>query len=122
MNIKKQQGITTLGILIGAVLLVAAMLLAIKVVPLYMNDYAVGKAVASLAQEEDLYLKTKSEIRSMIRRKLSADYVTDLDKDAFQIEKYKGTITIDVIYESRVPVVANIDLVAKFSHHLEKAK
>ncbi len=122
MNIKKQQGITTLGILIGAVVLVAAMLLAIKVVPLYMNDYAVGKAVASLAQEEDLYLKTKSEIRSMIRRKLSADYVTDLDKDAFQIEKNKGTITIDVVYEARVSVVANIDLVAKFAHHLEKAK
>lgn len=122
MNIKKQQGLTTLGILIGAMVIVAVMLLAIKVVPLYMNDYAIGKAVASLAEEEELYRKTKAEIRKIVRKKLSADYVTDLDNDAFNIEKKKGVITIDVNYEARVPVVYNIDIVAKFSHHLEKQK
>lgn len=120
MNIKKQQGLTTLGILIGAMVIVAVMLLAIKVVPLYMNDYAIGKAIASLEEEEGLYNKTKAEIRNIVRRKLTADYVTDLDNDAFQIEKKKGVIIIDVNYESRVPVVYNIDVVAKFSHHLEK--
>lgn len=122
MNIKRQQGITTLGIMIGAVFIIAVMLLAIKVVPLYMNDYAIGKAVASLAEEENLYRKTKSEIRSIVRRKLTADYVDDLEDDAFQVEKRKGTIVIDINYEARVSVVSNIDLVAKFSHHLEKAK
>ena len=120
MNIKKQQGLTTLGILIGAMVIVAVMLLAIKMVPLYMNDYAIGKAIASLEEEEGLYNKTKAEIRNIVRRKLTADYVTDLDNDAFQIEKKKGVIIIDVNYESRVPVVYNIDVVAKFSHHLEK--
>ena len=120
MNIKKQQGLTTLGILICAMVIVAVMLLAIKVVPLYMNDYAIGKAIASLEEEEGLYNKTKAEIRNIVRRKLTADYVTDLDNDAFQIEKKKGVIIIDVNYESRVPVVYNIDVVAKFSHHLEK--
>lgn len=122
MSIKKQQGITTLGILIGAMFIIAVMLLAIKVVPLYMNDYAIGKAIASLADEDDLYRKSRREITSIVRRKLTADYVGDLDDDAFQIEKNKGVIIIDVNYETRVSIVSNIDLVAKFSHHLEKAK
>ena len=122
MNIKRQQGITTLGILIGAMFIIAVMLLAIKVVPLYINDYAIGKAVASLAEEDNLYRKTKSEIRNIVRRKLTADYVDDLDDDAFEVEKTKGVIIIDINYEARVSVVSNIDLVAKFSHHLEQAK
>jgi len=122
MNHKKQQGMSTLGILMAVVLVVSGMLLAMKLVPLYINDYAIGKAVASFETEENLYGKTKTEIRSMLRRKLTADYTEGLDNDEIQIEKKKGVITIDVIYEARVSVVHNLDVVANFSHHLEKTK
>jgi len=122
MNIKKQQGITTLGILMGAMLLVAVMLLSIKLIPLYINDYAIGNAIASLQEDENLYAKTKAEIRGIVRRKLAADYTDGLEDESFQIEKRKGKITIDVNYEARVSVVRNLDVVAKFSHHLEKTK
>ncbi len=122
MNYKKQQGMSGLGILMAVVLVVSAMLLAMKLVPLYINDYAIGKAVASLQEEEDLYAKTKGEIRSIVRRKLAADYTDDLEDESFQIEKNKGILTIDVNYEARVSVIYNLDIVAKFSHHLEKKK
>jgi len=101
---------------------VSAMLLAMKLVPLYINDYAIAKAIASLQEEENLYAKTRGQIRSIVRRKLAADYTDGLEDESFQIEKRKGTITIDVNYESRVSVVSNLDIVAKFSHHLEKTK
>jgi len=122
MNYKKQQGMSTLGILMAVVLVVSGMLLAMKLVPLYINDYAIAKAVASLETDQNLYGKTKTEIRSILRRKLTADYTEGLDDDEIQIEKRKGVITIDVIYEARVPVVHNLDVVANFSHHLEKTK
>jgi len=122
MNHKKQQGMSTLGILMAVVLVVSAMLLAMKLVPLYINDYAIAKAIASLQEEENLYAKTRGQIRSIVRRKLAADYTDGLEDESFQIEKRKGTITIDVNYESRVSVVSNLDIVAKFSHHLEKTK
>ena len=122
MNYKKQQGMSGLGILMAVVLVVSAMLLAMKLVPLYINDYAIGKAVASLQEEEDLYAKTKGEIRSIVRRKLAADYTDDLADESFQIEKNKGILTINVNYEARVSVIYNLDIVAKFSHHLEKKK
>lgn len=122
MNYKKQQGMSGLGILMAVVLVVSAMLLAMKLVPLYINDYAIGKAVASLQEEENLYTKTKGEIRSIVRRKLAADYTDDLADESFQIEKNKGILTINVNYEARVSVIYNLDIVAKFSHHLEKKK
>lgn len=111
-----------LGILVTVMLVVSAMLLSMKLVPVYINDYAIGNAVASLQDDAALYSRRKTEIRSIIRRKLAADYTDDLSDDAITIEKNKGTITIDVAYESRISVVANIDLVVSFSHHLEKQK
>jgi len=122
VNIKKQQGMSTLGILMAVVLVVSAMLLAMKLVPLYINDYAIAKAVASLQEDEGLYGKTKSEIRNTLRRRLTADYTDDLADESIQIERKKGTMTIDVVYESRVSVVYNLDIVASFAHHLEKTK
>jgi len=122
MNIKKQQGMSTLGILMAVVLVVSAMLLAMKLVPLYINDYAIGKAVASLQDDEGLYGKTKSQIRSTLRRKLTADYTDGLADESIQIVKRKGVITIDVVYESRISAVYNLDIVASFAHHLEKKK
>jgi len=122
VNIKKQQGMSTLGILMAVVLVVSAMLLAMKLVPLYINDYAIAKAVTSLQEVEGLYGKTKSEIRSTLRRKLTADYTDDLTNESIQIEKRKGIMTIDVVYEARVSVVYNLDIVASFAHHLEKKK
>ena len=109
MNLKKQQGMSALGMLMAMVLVVSAMLLAMKLVPIYINDYAIGKAVTALGNEPDLYAKSKSEVRNFMRRKLAADYTDDLSEDAIQVE-------------SRVSIIANLDIVAKFSHHLEKKK
>ena len=108
--------------LMAVILVVSAMLLSMKLVPLYINDYAIAKAVASLQDDANLYSKGKAEIRGIIRRKLAADYTEDLADDAIQIDKNKGTITIDVAYEARVPVVYNLDVIANFAHHLEKNK
>jgi len=121
VNIKKQQGMSMLGMLMAVVLVVSAMLLSMKLMPLYINDYAIGKAVTAL-QDEELYTVSKTQIRSFLRRKLAADYTTHLEDEEILIEKYKGVTTVDVIYEARVPVVYNLDVVASFSHHFEKKK
>ena len=122
MQRKSQQGMSMLSMLVVVILVVSAMFLAMKLVPVYIDDYAIGNAVASLGEEENLYRKGKGEIRSIIRRKLAADYTSDLSDDAIQIEKNKGTITIDVIYETRVPLIRNLSLIANFEHHLEQKK
>ena len=55
-------------------------------------------------------------------RKLAADYTRDLTDEEILISKEKGTIKIDVVYESRVPIVYNLDAIAKFEHHFVKGK
>lgn len=119
---KSQRGMSMLSMLVVIMLVISGAFLALKLVPLYIDDYAIGKAVTSLGEEPNLYAKSKSEIRSFLRRKLAADYTAGLDDENIQITKNKGTINVDVVYEAKVPLVHNLSVLANFEHHLEKSK
>ena len=122
MSIQHQKGMTMLGTLTALILVASGMLLAMKIIPLYLDDYTISKALEALQQEQGLYELPKSTVRDKLVRKMAADYSRTLGKDEVIIEKKKDVLTIDVIYESRVPVVYNLDVVAKFSHHFEQKK
>lgn len=111
-----------LSMLVVIMLLISGAFLALKLVPLYVDDYAIGKAVTSLAEEPNLYAKSKSEIRSFLRLKLAAEFTASLDDENIQITKDKNTINVDVVYETKVPLVRNLSVVANFEHHIEKSK
>lgn len=120
MKIMRQSGLSTLGMLLVVVLVVGGLLLAMKLVPLYIDDFAIAKALESLRTERNLYDMQKKEIRNTLRRKLTADYTRELTDEEVLISKSKGTINIDIVYESRVPIVYNLDVVARFEHHFVK--
>ncbi len=122
MKQKKQAGYSILSLIVVALLVVSGLLLTMKLVPLYITDYAIGKALFSLESEDDLVSWKKKSIREAIKKKLSVDYSRNMDDDEIIITKKKGTITIDIVYEERIPLVYNLDMVAKFNHHLEKDK
>lgn len=122
VKLNTQSGLTSLGMLVVVILVVGGLLLTMKLAPLYIDDFAIGKALASFESERHLYDTPKKQIRDNLRRKLTADYTRDLRDEEIIIVKNKGNITIDVNYEARVPVVYNLDIVAKFEHHFEQTK
>ena len=119
---QSQRGMSGLGMLAAIALVVGGALLALKVIPLYIDDLEVKKALESMEQEKGLYALSKSAIRKKLTTKMSAGYARPLTTEEVQITKKKGKIMVDVVYESRVEIVANIDLVAKFEHHIEQAQ
>ncbi len=122
MKPKNQSGYSMLSLIIIVVLVVGGLLLTMKLVPLYITDFAVGKALNSLEAEKDLINWKKKDIRETIRKKLSVDYSRSMKDEEIIITKKKDNLSIDIIYEERIPVVYNLDIIAKFNHHLEKNK
>lgn len=110
---------TMLAMLTTVVVVASVLLLSIKIAPLYIDDLAISSALASMENERNLYNLTKKQVRDKFSRKMTADYTRELTEDELIITKEKDALKIDVIYESRVPVVYNLDVVAKFSHHFE---
>ena len=119
MNKMKQSGMSMLGMLVTVLIIAGLGLLSIKIIPLYIDDYAIANALNSL-QDEEIFDESKMQIRNRLRTKLSADYTRDLEDEEIQITREKGLLTIEIDYEARVPVIYNLDVVAHFNHRLEK--
>jgi len=116
----RQRGLGGLGMLATVALVVGAAMLALKVIPLYIDDMEVKRALEAIQQEDGLYNQSKVSIRKKLMTRMSAGYSRPLAKDEVKITKKKGLISIDVDYEARVELVGNVDLVAKFTHHIEQ--
>ena len=117
-----QKGMSALSMLVSVVLVVGGLLLALKIIPLYIDDMTISNAVNAMRAEKGLYNWKRQDIRKYLSTKMAADYSRDLADDEIIITKDKRIINIDIVYEARVPVVYNLDIVAKFAHHIETEK
>ncbi len=111
---KKQHGMTAIGfvMLLGIIAFFAA--IALKLAPLYLEHFEVSSVLKSLAQEQGIASKSAAEIEDMIMKRLDINDVTHVTKDNLEISKEAGKVSIAISYEARVPMLANIDLVANF--------
>ena len=109
---RKEQGISFLGFMMLAVLLAAAALIGFKITPVYVEYFTVKKILAATAMEaKDAQ---PSEIRRIVDRKLSTDYVEAITPSDLEIEKQSGQLVLSVSYVKKIPLVANVSLYFEF--------
>lgn len=89
-----------------------------KLVPMYTEYYSVKKALASLANEDGVANLAAPEVKERLFKRLYMSYALGIKKEDVKIERYETSWNIIVDYESRRPLIANLDVVGKF--HTEK--
>lgn len=121
MNAYRQRGMSSLSLL--AVLgLVGFFLLALfRVGPLYLDNYFVGAAMASM-QDEKFHEMDDAEIRKKLFSYFIINNVRDIDRSTVKIERLNNDTLIKVDYEKRVEFLGNLDVVAKFENHLHSSQ
>ena len=113
-RLSRQRGLTLFGFLFAAVVLILLAMLAMKVVPAYIEFFSIKKILNSMGQESSLKSKSNAEIRSDFMRRASADYVDGKRAEALLIERKAGVPTLSVDYEFRTPLAGNVSLVIEF--------
>jgi hypothetical protein len=111
----KQRGITMSGFLFVAVIFIVIAMLAMKLVPAYIEFFSVKKILATMGQQSDIGSKSNAELRSDFSRRASVDYVTVVKPEHLTIDRRGGVPVISADYEFRTPLVANVSLVVDFS-------
>lgn len=114
-TITRQNGMSTLGMMMVALAVVFVAVTAMKLWNPYYDDLAVRTALENVAKEGTTVTMGPGEIRQTINKRLQVNQVT-LGKDDIQIKKEDGVIKIDIIYERRIPMYGNIDAMVKFNH------
>jgi hypothetical protein len=111
---KRQQGLTMFGFLFVAVVLVMLAVLAMKLVPAYVEYFSVKKMLVSMGQDPELKSRSNAQIRGDFSKKLGVGYVTVVGADDLQIDRSSGTPVLSANYEFRTKLVGNVSLVIDF--------
>ena len=112
---RTQRGITLIGFVIVLGLVGFFAYIAMKLVPMYSEFYAVKQALKGLQQEPGIANRDPAKIQDLFFRRLYISYAENVKPEHVKIERVDGGWNMRVDYEVRKPLMANLDVVGKFS-------
>ena len=115
-SMARQQGMTTLGFIILAMLLSLLAFGVLRLTPMYLNYAKVVGVVDGVKSEFDGQKPTRSVIRSSISRRFDVDSVSALTAKDVAITQLEGGWQVSAIYDHTAPFIANIS----FTVHYDK--
>ena len=114
----RQRGISLAVALMIALLLGLFFTFGLKVGPLYVDHNLITGLCQGLIDNGEASTLTVTEVRDRISSTLRINNISDFDLNSILVRKDNGEAIITVAYEKRVPLVANLDIVATFDESL----
>jgi Tfp pilus assembly protein PilV len=111
----RQHGLSMIGFLFVAIVLVAVAMLAMKLVPAYIEFFSVKKILATMTQESDFKSKSNAELRNDFTKRANVGYVTVVKPEDLSIDRRGGIPVVSANYAFRTKLVGNVSLVVDFS-------
>ncbi|EAT10735.1 DUF4845 domain-containing protein [Bermanella marisrubri] len=119
MTLKKQYGASAITMLVILVLAFSGFVTLLKVVPVYTDDMAVETIFTNIQEElSDKDRPSRSALFDKIQKRMDINGVSNL-MEYVEVGGKGSTIIIEMNYERRVPLVANLELVATFNHYID---
>ena len=115
MNLRQQRGIGFVGLIFIFAVCAVVLLLGMKLVPVYLELFAVKKVIASMAQGEDVKSGTVSAIRNSFDRRAAIDNIQALGGADLDITKEAGETVVTATWQHRVSLFTGYTLLVDFS-------
>ena len=118
-SLREQAGVSTIGMLIVVILIVAFLTFGMKVGPVYVDHNLITGTCEELIENGEAANMTTTEIRQRVSNTLRINNLTNFDLSSITMRKQSDQAFITIAYERRVELVANLDVVAKFNTVLQ---
>ena len=115
-----QRGVTAIGWMIILALIGFFVLLALRMVPVYMDYFKVVSSLESI--EEEKGFNSAGEIRKLLERRFDVNYVAAIALGDVKIKPKGDVYIVSVDYEKREPVFANVYVVMDFEKEVQAKK
>ena len=110
---RSQQGLTLMGLIFTLFVAILVLLVAMKLVPAYM-EYATAKnAIQAIAR--DRQNATPQEIRRSFESRTAVDDITAIKATDLDITKEGGEVVIAFAYRKEVPLFSNVGMYFDFA-------
>jgi hypothetical protein len=118
-SLQKQKGLTFISWLV--IIVVAAFLLYVgmKILPVYIDHYAIKSVLQSVKQDPLTARKSKRDILKMITKRLDINSIRHVNRDHINIKRSGKNTTINITYEERRPIIYNLSVVMAFKEEIE---
>ncbi|WP_369602794.1 DUF4845 domain-containing protein [Hahella sp. SMD15-11] len=110
----KQTGMSMWSLLFWMLIIASVITLTVKLVPIYIDHYAVRSAVQEVLKEKNLAELSEDEIMQRLEKRLQVNNIRDFKDDYVTITIENGKVMIDLDYEVRTHMVKNIDALVYF--------
>ena len=117
MNLARhaQQGMTTIGLLLVLGIIALIALTAIRVVPIYIENYTIKSVLTSVKDDQKIDAKSKSAIWNSLKKRLYINEVRLIKREHVEITRGNGQTTVTITYESRRPYLGPLFIGGSFS-------
>jgi hypothetical protein len=112
---RTQSGITLLGFIIVLAVVGLFAYIGMKLFPMYSEFYSVKSALKGLSKEPGIGNTNPAKIQDLFFRRLYISYAENVKKENVKIKRVDNGWQMDVSYEVRKPMIANLDVVGKFN-------
>ena len=107
-----QRGISILGFLFVAAVLIVAALVGFRILPSYVEYFTVQKALeASLADQAN---QTPQDVRRSLERRLNADYVDAVRASDLTVSKEGNQVVASLEWQKTLHMVGNASILLEF--------
>jgi sensor histidine kinase regulating citrate/malate metabolism len=109
----RQQGLSMIGFLFVAAVIIVVVMVGFRVMPAYIEYYSVQKALEkALFETKDL--NSAAEIRNAFQRVADAGYIESVNAKDIEITKIKNEVTASASWSRKLPMVANASILLEF--------
>ncbi len=108
----RQHGLTIIGFLLVAAVVVIFVVVGARTVPAYIEWYSVQKSLEKAMR--DVRDPTAVEVRRSFDRYLATDYITSVRASDVELTKDGNVVTASVAWTRILPLVANVSLYLEF--------
>jgi predicted membrane protein len=113
--VKRQNGMTMLSWLVVLAILVFFILIGIKMIPTYIENYSIKQVLVNMEDDRKVRTMSPNEMKKAFMKRLKINSVYEFPQNSIKIKKEKFGTRFAVDYEIRKPVAGNVSIVMVFS-------
>mgnify|MGYP003411264874 FL=1 len=110
---KQQCGLTVIGMLLLIVVLGFMALIAIKVIPMYVQYFTIKSSIESIRKEPPLAQMGLTEIQIAIQKRFDVGYVDKITAKDLKLRNERSGRVLDLVYEDDQPLFYGLHVVLK---------
>ena len=116
---RKPRGMTLMSFVIVLVVVGFFALVAMKLFPMYSEYFNLKGVMEEYAAQPNSASIPPAQMHTDLNRRFGIAYVDSVEKEHIKIIREGGVSKLNIAYEVRVPLFANLDVVGKFDNTVD---